>query len=170
MEQLIDEFVVALVLKCTPEPLGNHNRGEFLGRAIKVLVDNNIIEFEQMRDFIACVMQALRDDAAGVGGAVVEPRQQRLVGRRQNEDADGGRVHAAHLCRALPVDLQQDVVALGHARAHPQLRGAVVIAVYQRAFDKLAVGTHAFKLCNADKVVLTAIDFARTRRARGERH
>lgn len=73
MEQVIDQVLMTLNLARALKPLGNHDRGEFLGRPIKILVDNNIIEINEMRYFLARIAEPLRNNTGRVGGAVLEP-------------------------------------------------------------------------------------------------
>jgi hypothetical protein len=43
----------------------------------------------------------------------------------------------AHLCRALPIDLENDIDAQSQLLVYPSFRGAVKIAIDLGAFEKL---------------------------------
>ena len=75
----------------------------------------------------------------------------------------------AHLARALPVDLQQHVLAGGQLRLHRLPRGALPVAVHQRVLEEIAGGDHRLEFVGADEVVVLGMALARARRARGER-
>src|SRR5690606_18935595 len=74
-----------------------------------------------------------------------------------------------HLARALPVDLQQHVVATGQLGFHGLTGRALPVAVHARVFEQVAGVDHALEARLVDEVVVLAIDFTRARRARRER-
>ena len=86
---------------------------------------------------------------------------------RQDEDADHVGEELAHLLRALPVDLEHQVVAAVERCSIQRLRGAVAVAVHLGALEELARSSIATNVARVDEVVLAAVDLARARRARG---
>src|SRR5690606_7178819 len=69
---------------------------------------------------------------------------------------------------ALPVDLQQHVVAGLQVRLHRLPRRALPVAVHAGVLEEVAGVDHALELLLGDEVVVLAVALARPRRARGE--
>src|SRR5690606_20421641 len=70
------------------------------------------------------------DDLVAILAAVVEALAQGLLGRRQDEDRFRLGHQPAYLLRALPVDLQDQVVTFGEGLLQPALGGAIEVAEY----------------------------------------
>ena len=99
-----------------------HDGVQILDRLLEAIVDHDVVEFRPMRDVAPRVSQAPLDHRLGVGAARLEPLLEGLAGGRQNEDAARRRQRGTHLARALPVDLEQEQLALGNAsRTAPRL-------------------------------------------------
>src|SRR5205807_167005 len=77
--------------------------------------------------------------------------------RRQDEDADAAGIELAHLLRALPVDLENEVVAALHRIENHLLPRAVVIAVDLRALEEFTARLHLEKRRLVDEVVIDAV-------------
>src|SRR3546814_5136054 len=92
---------------------------------------------------------------------------ERLARRRQDEHADSIGHLLAHLARALPVDLQQHVAALGQPRFHRLDRRALPVAVHQRMLEEVAGIDHAREFLARNEVVVLGVALARSRLARG---
>src|SRR5690606_12106508 len=69
---------------------------------------------------------------------------------------------------ALPVDLQQHVVAGGQERLDRLPGRALPVAVHAGMLEEIAGSDHAFERFGADEVVMLGVALARSRRARGE--
>ena len=67
-----------------------------------------------MRHFGTSAEQTARDRLFGIRAAVVKAPFESLDGGRQDEDADRAVEAFTDLTGALPVDLEKNVVALGH--------------------------------------------------------
>src|SRR3546814_9577096 len=82
---------------------------------------------------------------------------ERLARRRQDEHADSIGHLLAHLARALPVDLQQHVAALGQPRFHRLDRRALPVAVHQRMLEEVAGIDHAREFLARNEVVVLGV-------------
>ena len=99
-----------------------NNHGLHLGkRRFKIFIDYNVLEFGRMRHFGTSAEQTARDRLFGIRAAVVKAPFESLDGGRQDEDADRAVEAFTDLTGALPVDLEKNVVALGHL-AFDQMR------------------------------------------------
>src|SRR5690606_6605040 len=74
----------------------------------------------------------------------------------------------ADLGGALPVALQQPVLAGGELRFHRLPGGALPVAVHPRVLEEVAGRHHPLEFGRADEVVVLVVALARARRARGE--
>ena len=110
---------------------------------VEIVVDQDVIVFAPVRDFLDGVLQPLRDDS--------RLSSARRSSRAFNSSADGGSTNTltmsfAHLVeqllRALPVDVEQHVAAGGERRFHRLARRAVIIAVHLRPFEQIAAVAH----------------------------
>ena len=70
--------------------------------------------------------------------ALAQPRLELFARRRQDEDLDRLRQALAHLLRALPVDLEDQVAALGERRLDDALPRAVEVAEHVGMLDEFA--------------------------------
>ena len=73
----------------------------------------------------------------------------------------------AHLCRTLPIDLQQYVVSGLHFAAQPGRRGRIPIAMDVRVLEKLSGVFQRHEARRVDEVIVHTIALARSRRTRG---
>ena len=78
---------VARTLLFELQSLGAENGGNFLNCLIKMLVEDNIIEFMEVAHLLARRRQTLRDDLFGILATVAHAHFQGLFGRRQDKDA-----------------------------------------------------------------------------------
>src|SRR5438067_6943668 len=147
--------------------LAADDAGELALGGFEVFVNYSVFEFAGVRELLARIRHALADD----GIRILRPRAHaplELLDRGwQDEDADAVRVEPAHLLRALPVDLEDDVVAAGDGVEDHLLRRAVVVAVHLGALEELAALAHRPEAALIDEVIVDAILLARPRLARG---
>ena len=71
------------------------------------------------------------------------------------------------LARALPVDVEQHVLAGRERGHHRRLRRGVEVAVHLGPFEQLAGRLHALERGRVDERVVAAVDLAAPRLARG---
>src|SRR5690606_6067815 len=129
----------------------------------------DVVELVVVRHLLARGGQPPGDDLVAVLAAGAHALLQRLARRRQDEYADRARHLRPHLARALPVDLQEHVVAGGEQRPDRLARRALPVAVHAGVFEEIARLDHALELAGADEVVVLGVALARPWRARGER-
>src|SRR5438874_675865 len=150
--------------------LATDDAGELALGGFEVFVNYNVFEFAGVRELLARIRHALADDGIGVLRPHAHAPLELLDRGRQDEDADAVRVEPAHLLRALPVDLENDVFAAGDGIEDHFLRRAVVVAVHLGAFQEFAALAHRPEAALVDEVVVDAILLARPRPARGVGH
>src|SRR5881394_1726384 len=85
--------------------------GELPPRDIEVFVNYSVFEFAGVGQFFAGGLHPAADNGVGVLGARAHAPLELLHRGRQDENADALWVERADLARALPVDLEQQVVA-----------------------------------------------------------
>src|SRR5271169_1890574 len=110
---------MACHLPVAADSRSNDDSPELLHGTIQFVIDNNIIEFGDMRDLVTSCPHAPGNDLVAVLATVFQAVLQRLQRRRQDEYADAIGKYAPHLCCALPVDFQQDVASVRGFRLYP---------------------------------------------------
>ena len=121
-----------------------------------------------MADLVARQLHAPGDLCRIVAGAAAQTALQRGQRRRQDEHAD----HVAGQCRAqlamaLPVDVEHHVLAGTQRLLHRRARRAVAMpAEHAGPFQQFARRDHAVELRLVAEVIVHAVGFAGTRRAR----
>src|SRR6266849_5428871 len=126
----------AMIFSFSPYDLGELPPG-----SIEVFVNYSVFELPGMQQFLAGVFHPAPDD----GVRILAPR-----------------AHAplAHLARALPVDLENKILAALHRVQDHLFRGAVAVAVDFGALQELAAVLHGEKRRIIDEVVVDAVPFA----------
>src|SRR5690606_15943712 len=89
----------------------------------------------------------------------------RFDGRGQNEYAYGLRIPFAHLARALPINLEQYVLALLQGLVDAVARRTVIVAMDLRPFQQGILLAQRFEFFVADKTVVLVGFLAGARRA-----
>src|SRR5688572_4157157 len=140
---------------------------ELLPCCIEVLVNYSVFELAGVRHFGLGVVQAALDDAFGVLVAPAQAPLQLRHRRRQDEDADAVGIERAHLPRTLPVDLEDEVLALLEGVLDGLAGGAIPVAVYLGALQELAAALHGEKGRLVHEVVLAPVLLPRARLAGG---
>src|SRR5438552_10352708 len=95
----------------------------------EVFVNYSVFELLGMRSFLARIVEPAADDGVRILAAGAHAPLELLDRGRQDEDADALGIEPAHLLRALPVDLQNQVVAALHRLEDHLSCRAVVVAV-----------------------------------------
>src|SRR3954470_22028330 len=119
-----------------------------------------------MRHLAARRKQTSRDDVRLILAALFQALFERFERRRQDENLDRVMKLLLHLLRALPVDFEQHVMAAFHLLLDPHARGAVVVPVHFRAFEKLAGIMTLHEIVDGGEVIVLAVLLLWTRRAR----
>lgn len=109
--ELCEQFPVFDCLPCHAATGCFDNSRQLGQRQIKVIVDNNIIEFGCMPDLFIGSLNPLFYDIPGVLSTPDQPFFQCRNRWGQNEHADGFGKQFADLSRSLPVYFQQSIVA-----------------------------------------------------------
>ena len=150
------------------EATGRDDGFELQEGRVEIFVDYNVLEFRSMRHLGTGAEEAARDCLRRIGSAVIKAPFERFNRGRQNEDAHGAGEALSNLTRTLPIDLEQNVMALGHFVFDPDAVRTVVVAVYECGFEKFVARLHGFEFFNGDEMVFAAVDLSRTRIARRE--
>src|SRR6185295_9208021 len=143
--------------RCVLQTLRVDDRLQIEQRRLEQGIDYNEVELARLRDLEARVFHALGDHRAVVLAAALEPRSKLVPARRQDEDQHRVRIELLDLQCALPVDLEQDVVAAGDAVLDAGARRAVEMTVDFGPLDELAAIDHRAKRLLVDEVVLAAV-------------
>src|SRR5688500_11599373 len=143
--------------------------GELLPCGGEVFVNYSVFELAGVRHLGLGIRQAALDDAFRVLAAAAQPALQLLQRRRQDEDADALRIKRAHLPRALPVDLEDEIVALLQRAVDALLRSSIPVAVHFGVLEEFAALAHGQKRRLVDEVVFAPVLLAGPRCARGVR-
>src|SRR3954470_6392009 len=133
----------------------------------EVFVNYTVFELGDVRQFVAGVCQAALDDALGILPAGAQAALELLEGGRHDKDADAVRMQLAHLPRALPVDLEEQVMTAAERIADHLLGRAVAVTMHLGALEELAAAAHHQELGVVDKMVFAAVLLAGSRCARG---
>src|SRR5690606_39248488 len=166
-QQVPDQPRMALRLDLPAQPAGGEDRAHLVDGGVEVFVDDDVVELVVVGHLLARRGQAPGHDFLAVLPALAHALVQRLARWRQDEHAHRPRHQRTHLARALPVDLQQHVAALGQARLDRLLRRALPVAVHQRMLEEVAGLDHARELLARDEVVVLGVALARPRITRG---
>src|SRR4051812_10772585 len=151
-------------------PLFLEDPGKLLPGNIEVFVNYSVFELPGVRQLFACVLHPAQDHGFGVLPARTHAPLELFHRRRQDEDADALRIERAHLARALPIDLENDVGAALHRIENHFLRRAVTVAVDFGAFEEFAPRLHGEEAGVVHEVIFAAIDLPRARWPRGVRN
>ena len=135
-------------------------------RRLEQGIDYNEVEVAGLRHLDARIGQALGDRVGAVLAAAQQPLAQLVPARRQHEDEHGVREQLLDLQRALPVDLEHDVLARADALPDRRLRRSVALAVYLGPFEELAALDHGGESGVVDEVVFAPRLLLAARRAR----
>src|SRR5690606_36627246 len=90
----------------------------------------------------------------GILPAMRQSGLQRLNRRRQNENAYCVGIMLTNLARALPIDLEQNIFALGKRRVDPVTRSAVKVAVDFSPFQQGAIVAQGQKIVSTDESIV----------------
>src|SRR5882757_2475860 len=143
---------------------------QIFDRLLEAIIDDHVVEFSPVTQVLGGVAQAALNDLGGIGAAPLEPELQRLARRRQDENAAGLRQSGAHLAGALPIDFQQQLLAIRQRLLHGSQPGTVAIVEDPGVLEKLMVRDHFLKALGADEVVIAPGDFVGPGLARGVGH
>ena len=122
-----------------------------------------------MADFGTGAVHAGLDHFGGIGSAPGQAAAQLVDAGRQQEHADDVGFHLLiKLLRALPVDIEQEILALADTGFHLRLGGAVAVAEHGCPLEELPVLHHPVKFGLAGEDVILPVHFTGTRRAGGD--
>src|SRR5690606_37276764 len=111
--------------------------------------------------------EAPGDRLGAVGRARAQAPLELGARRWQDEDADALRALHAYLARALPVDREQDIVALCQQRFDRGARGPLEVAVDVGVLVEGIGLDHPLEYLARNEMVVAPVHFARPRQARG---
>src|SRR5512139_3666446 len=99
--------------------------------ALEIFVDDRVVVAAHRGDLAARVAKPHALPFPVFGTAADESRAQSVERRRKQEDGDGGRVRIAalELCRALHVDVEQEVATGGECVVYRSPGSAVAVTV-----------------------------------------
>ena len=136
----------------------------------EVVVDHQIVELAVVAHLFPGPGQTLLDHVVVVRGAGAQTLGQGLQARRQDEDAGRLRQQVADLGGALPVDLENHVLAAAQRLRHPVGAGAVEVAEHLGVLQEPALFHHAHEGLAAGEVVIDPFHFALPARPGGVRY
>src|SRR3954470_15886580 len=136
----------------------------------EVFVNYTVFELGDVRQFVARVREAALDYVFGILAAGAQAALELLEGGRHDKDADAVRMQLTHLPRALPIDLEEQVVAAAERVADDLLGGAIAVTMHFGALQEFATAAHGEKLRVVHKVIFAAVLLAGSRCARGVRN
>ena len=143
------------------------DRGDGL---IQIVIHHHMVEFRPMADLVARQPHATGDLRRIVARSMAQPALQRGQRRRQDEHADhvfGQR--RPQLPMALPVDVEHHVLAVAQRLLDRCARRAVAVpAQHACPFQQFARRDHAVEFRLVAEVIVHAVRFAGTQRARGD--
>src|SRR5437868_8126921 len=91
--------------------LGLDDLGELTPCGFEVFVNYTVFELALVLEFLARIVEPPPDHRVGILSPGTHAPLELLDRGRQDEDADARGVELAHLLRALPVDLENEVFA-----------------------------------------------------------
>ena len=136
---------------------------------VEVAIDDDVIIFGPVAHFVGGFGHAAVDFGGVVLGAREEAALEFVPGGREDEDAD--EIVARffrQLLGALPVDIEQNIAALGEGFFDGQARGSVIIAENLGMFEQLVAVDEEVEFGRVDEAVVFAIDLARAGGAGGD--
>ena len=104
---------MALMLRALQQLVGTKHRLQVAEGMAEIVVDHQIVVFDVVTHLADGLTHAALDDLAAVLAAIGQAVAECFAGRRQDEDRFRLGHQFAHLLGALPVDLQDQVDALG---------------------------------------------------------
>src|SRR6266571_8600347 len=134
--------------------------GELPPGSIEVFVNYSVFELSGVQQFPVGIFHPAPDDGVRILAARAHAPLELLDRRRQDEDADAIGIKLAHLLGALPVDLENQVLAALQRIQDHVSRRAVAVAVDFGALQELAAVLHGEKRRVVDEVVVDAVLFA----------
>ena len=144
-------------------------RAELRGGPFELVIDHHVLELVVVRHVRNRLRQSPRDGLGVVRAPLAQPLFQGRARGRQDEDAGAVRARAAHLARALPVDLEEHVLAGRELLLNLRRAGAIEIAEHGGVLEECARGDQLLEVRRADEVIVDALGFRRARLARGVR-
>src|SRR5688572_5999072 len=141
---------------------------------VEVAVDDHVVEVPPARHLEDRFVDPARDRLFAVAAALAQPRLELGARGRQDEDLDRLRQPLADLRRPLPVDLEDQVAALGERGLDDAAARSVEVAEDVRVLDEFVRIPQALEIRALDEVVVLAVVLAGAGLARragdGERH
>src|SRR5215831_2855506 len=130
--KLREQPFVAYALGGAAQPGRAHDRAQIVHGGSKVLINNNIIELPAVAHLLARGVQPARDRGFVVLPAPAQPLLEGSERRRQDEDVHRIGDQLAYLGGALPIDLEQHVLAALDLHLEPRGAGGVPVPVHVR--------------------------------------
>src|SRR5690606_35222142 len=168
--EAVEQRPVPAALLREPTPRRLDDGGKLPKRAGKLLINNNIFEPAGLGQFGSRRLDTLLDDFGAVLSAAFQAAAQLLDRRRGDEHQHRIGELAPHLHGALPVDLQDDVLAGGHPLLDPGPGGGIEVVVHLRPFEEVARVAPADEFVAVEELVVHAVHLARAGRARRAGH
>jgi len=134
--------------------------------ALEVVVDHHVIQLWPVPHVGGGVLQPALDHVFRVGAAAAQPAFELRARGRQYEDRTAFGQRAAYLLRALPVDLEDQVLPLGERGLDRAARRPVAVVEDARVLEELAPSGHRLELVLRDEEVVAAVGLVRALPAR----
>ena len=121
-----------------PSPRPSRIASRSASAVSKLAVDDHVVEVPPVRHLEGRFPEPARDRLIAVAAALAQPGLQLGARRRQDEKLHRLGQVLTHLIRALPVDLEDEVTALGKRRFDDAPARAIQVAEDVRVFDEFA--------------------------------
>ena len=154
-----------------PRAFRGQNGADVPQTPIDVLVDEDVVVFGPMAHFVGGFLHPATHHVFRILGAREQSTLQFFQGWRKDEYT--GDVLAGgflQLLRPLPVDIEEDVPALGQRLPHGRRRRSVAMAEDGGVLEKVSVGYHPVEPSIIDEKVVRALGFSRPRVPRRRRY
>ena len=160
---------MALLLFLQQQAVGLEHRLQLLQRHAEVIVDDDVVILVVVHHLADGFLHAPGDDLLAVLAAAIKTLAQGLLARWQDEHRQRLGHQPAHLLGTLPVDFQDQVVALVQGFLQRTARSAVEVAEYFGVLQEVALGDQRLEFFMDDEVIVHAVLFARAHGAGGVR-
>ncbi len=145
---------------------GDDDRSKLFQSPVKLVIDDQIVILVTMFNVAHGLAQA-PTHTVGVIAPLEQTLFQRIQGRRQDKDTDGIVQPRSDLLRALPVYLQDHVLALGELLLHPVARGGITVVEYGGVFEEPVLLQQGIEFLFTDEIVVNFMPLVRSRGAGG---
>jgi hypothetical protein len=141
-----------------------------LDRLLQLIVDDDVLVLRHRLQFRQRTVEPALQARRVLRTPLLQPSQQRIAARRQDEDHDRLREGAPELRGPLHVDVHDHLLSLRQHARHFRAERAVPHAVHLRTLRELIGPAPRRELGGREEMIVAPIHFTRPRRARRRAH